>query len=309
MDQTLLIKLFKKLQFSLLFFFLPQQVLGAACCGGGLSLPSIITTDDKAQLALTYSVSHIHADVFSNGVWQKRVGQDKTQTLKLDFSHIFLDRWQAGTSIPVQIKNKDGIAGGQSSGFGDVSTILGYEYLPDWDYNPWRPKGIGFLSLTLPTGKSIYESNNANSLESRGRGFWALGIGTVLTKSWLAWDVSSTFEIHRSLKKSVHNSQIDGTIRPGWGGSFSIGPGYNINDLRLGAQLSWNYEDPIGVTGTNSSQGSLQRYATGSLSLSYLLPKEWSATLIYSDQTLFGHPLNTTLSKTVSFLFIKRWQR
>lgn len=94
-------------------------------------------------------------------------------------------RYQAGFSLPIQTREKAESQSSKSTGLGYTAIILGYEYLPDWDYNPWRPHGFGFMSLTFPAGRSIYEMDAVDGLDSRGRGFWAMGIKTVLTKSWL----------------------------------------------------------------------------------------------------------------------------
>lgn len=302
-------KSLKKLIFNFGFVLLFGQSLHAAsCCGGGFAVPSIITSDAKAQMTTTMSYSQIDTDVYSNGIWQKKNSLDSTQLYKIEASHIFADRFQVGASLPMQIRTRDGQdMGGTSSGLADVSAQLGYEYLPDWNYNPWRPKGVGFISLTLPTGKSVYESEDG--LDSHGRGFFALGIGTILTKAWLKWDASATLEIHRSFDKVISNSQMLGNVQPGFGNSFSLGGGYNIGDSRLGTSIAWVNEDAINVDGTNPSKGDAQQYATGAVSFSQMYDNLWAATLSYSDQTLFGDPTNTSLSKSLSLSIQKRWSR
>lgn len=288
---------------------LPSIATAASCCGGGISTPSLITGDDKAQISTTLTHSKVDTDVFSNGVWQKRTSDDLTDTLKIEGAHIFNDRFQAGFSVPVQSRTKAGDQGGKSSGFGDLSAQMGYEYLPDWDYNPWRPHGVGFLSLVVPTGKSIYEAQESGGLDSHGRGFYSLGIGTALTKTWSKLDGNFTFEVHRSFEKTVHDSQLDGTIKPGYGHSISIGSGYNLKNLRIGGTLAWSEEDPIDVQGSNSSAGSKQRYATGTLATSYLFEDNWSGSILYTDQTIFGNPSNSSLSKSIAVTLQKRWLR
>ncbi|MBY0555425.1 serine protease spb1 [bacterium] len=281
--------------------------MSAACCGGGFAIPSLITGDDKAQLTTSYSYSKIHTDVFSNGIWQRRNSTDASTVYKIEGAHIFADRYQAGFSLPIQTRNLDGAQGGSSTGLGDVSGQLGYEYLPDWNYSPWRPRGIGFISLTLPTGKSIYESTTG--LDSRGRGFFALGIGTTLTKKWTSWDANANFEIHKSFDKVVSNSQNVGNIMPGFGNTISVGAGYNIGDLRLGTNLAWFNEDAIDVEGTISSKGSEQRYAAASATANYLFKDNWAGSISYTDQTVLGDPTNTTLSQSVQISIQKRWLR
>lgn len=300
-------KLRRKLFISFIFTF-STKVFAAACCGGGFATPALITGDDKAQLTTTYSNSRVDTDVYSSGVWQKRSGDDISQTYKIEAARIYDDLFQFGFSLPVQTRTRSGSLGGTSTGLGDVALQAGYEFLPDWDYNPWRPKGVGFLTLTLPTGKSVYESEDALGLDSRGRGFWALGVGAAFVKTLRNWDINSTLEVHRSFEKMVHSSQLNGKVKPGAGGSFVIGSGYSIQDFRLGAALAWNYEDPIQVEG-NADEGSAQRFAIGSLLASYVYQNGWASTISYADQTLFGSPTNTSLSKTFSLSIQKRWAR
>ncbi|MEQ1722576.1 MAG: serine protease spb1 [Pseudobdellovibrio sp.] len=296
----------KKLRFNLLILALiaPEALMAAACCGGGFAIPTLITGDDKAQVTTSYSYSKIDTDVFTNGIWQKRSSDDISNIYKIDVARIFLDRFQAGLSVPIQTRT---LASGTSTGLGDVTGLIGYEYLPDWTYSPWRPRGIGFLTLTLPTGKSIYESTTG--LDSRGRGFFSIGLGTTLTKTWINWDANTTLEVHKSFDKVVSNSQNVGNIMPGFGNSLSIGAGYSIGDLRLGSSLSWFNEDAINVEGTTSSKGSEQKYAALTASANYLFKDNWAGSLSYTDQTVLGDPTNTTLSKSVQISLQKRWAR
>lgn len=309
METTLLKRQFRTLLFSFLLLIISKESFSAACCGAGFTVPSIITSDDQAQLAASYSRARIHADVNTIGDWRRRHEDDITDTYKLEGAHIFLDRWQTGISVPYQRRYRTGAQADTSAGFGDIALQLGYEYLPDWDYNPYRPKGIGYLSMITPTGRSIYESKDGSGIDSRGRGFWGLGVGTVLTKKWRSWDANSNLEGHYSLPKHVNNETTKGTVRPGYGGSFALGGGWNIKKLRLGGLINWFYEAATDVTGTSASEGNLKRYATGTLLVSYMLPENQSMILSYSDQTLFGSPYNSALSKSITVFYQKRWQR
>jgi hypothetical protein len=287
-------------------FGVTQKTFAAACCGGGFATPSLISGDDKAQITSSLAYSEVHADVYTSGLWKKRETEEHSETLKVDAAHIFEDRWQVGLSLPVIKRSR---AGESSSGLGDVSTLLGYEYLPDWDYHPHRPKGIGFLQLVLPTGKSVYETDTAYGLDSRGRGFWALGLGTLLTKAFGKYDAFFNAEVHRSFNKSINENGINGTLNPGWGSNIGFGVGYNTKDFRFGGNLTWSYEDAIAIEGSVNSEGSLQRFATLGLTASYLMSDEWATTLSYSDQTIVGSPYNTSLSKSAMLLLQRRWLR
>lgn len=285
-----------------------HKAQAAACCGGGFAAPSVIVGDDKAQITTSYSVVDVVVDnVDTQGVWRKWDSHQQVQTFKVEGAHIFWDLYQAGFSIPIIQRSRESLS---YSGLGDISTSLGYEYLPDWDYNPWRPKGIGFMQLTLPTGKSKADSE-VGGLDSRGNGFWALGLGTLLTKTWTKFDSFASFEIHRSLGKQVSNSKFSVKLDPGYGGNMGFGFGYNAKDYRFGSSITWTYEDAVKTfsnSGT-SHDGSIERYTTGTLNASYMASDEWSGTISYSDQTLFGSPINTSLGKGVALQIQRRWGR
>jgi hypothetical protein len=286
-----------------------QTSFGAACCGGGFAAPSIIAGDDKAQLTSSYSTTEVIVDnVDSQGIWRKSDIHQKVQTFRIEGAHIFEDRWQAGFAMPIIQRSRQSE---NYSGLGDVALSLGYEYLPDWNYSPYRPKGIGFLQLTLPTGKSKADSD-VGGLDSRGNGFWAIGVGTLLTKALGRWDVFSSLEIHRSFEKDVNNSNFDGTLKPGYGGNLGAGFGYNLKDYRLGSGITWTYEDPVNSTSNvlgSTQNGAVERYATAVASVSYLASDEWSGTMSYSDQTLFGSPVNTSLGRGIALQVQRRWGR
>ncbi len=308
MAAMLKIKPFSILKFSLCCCAVGwvAPIWAAACCGGSIAAPAMIASDDKAQLSVSLSRTEITDDVYPDRTWRRRQTPETAQIWNFEGAHIFADRWQAGGSVPV-VKR---VRGDQSSqGLGDITASVGYEYLPDWDYNPVRPKGLGFLQLIAPTGQSIYEAENIYQLDSRGRGFWAVGGGSLLTKTWGSWDAVTLLGVHRSFSKDYSNTQSNGTLIPGWGGVLSAGGGYSWRSLRGGVNVGWNYEDPIEVRGSVSTQGSAQRFATVTASLSHSPNEAWSATLSYQDQSLIGRPVNTSLNRGLQFQIQRRFSR
>lgn len=292
--------------FSLLSLIAAFEAHGAACCGGGSSAPSLILGDDRALFTTSYAQARVTDDVGSDGVWRKRDGRDLGETLRLDAAHIFRDRWQAGAGVPLTRRSRGGET---ATGVGDATATLGYEYLPEWDYHPIRPRGLGFAQLTLPTGKSPFESDSPLLLDARGRGFWAVGMGTVLTKITGAWDLAASLEAHRAFARKFSNASASGTLKPGFGARAELAAGWSRQAWRLGYAVAWSREDAVEVEGTIPSAGTEQRIATGTASASYAFPGEWAATLSYSDQTAFGAPVSASLEKTVGVSLQKRWLR
>lgn len=287
-------------------FLLPLQSHAAACCGGGFAAPALIVGDDLATFTASYGYSEVKKEVGADTYWHELNTTEAAETVRLDAARVFLDRWQAGLSLPIVRRSK---AGNSSTGAGDLAASLGYEYLPDWDYNPWRPRGLGFLQLVAPTGRSIDEASAAYQLDSRGRGYWSVGLGIILTKAWGSWDAYASLDAHRSLARNFRNAQFQGRLHPGYGGNAGAGGGWNFAAIRLGASLTWTYEDPVAASGTINSRGAPQRYATAALAASYLLSPAWASTLTYSDQTLFGSPVNAALGRGVSLMIQRRWPR
>lgn len=284
----------------------PSLVWAAACCGGGFATPSIITGDDKAQLTTAYSATEVLIDnVDSRGIWRRWEDHQRVETLRIDGATLISDRWQLGFTLPVVQRQR---TDQRSAGLGDLASTVGYEFLPDWDYHPVRPKGIGFIQLTAPTGLARGESE-MGGLDSRGNGFWALGLGSLFTKSMGRFDLLASASVHHSFPKPVDNSQIQGTLEPGFGTNVSLGGGYHFSDFRLGSSVTWTSEDPVDVRGSTFSEGTPERYATALFSISYRASTAWTGTLSYADQTLVGSPLNTSLGKTLGFSLQRRWER
>lgn len=271
-----------------------------------MAAPAMILGDDAAQITTSYTVSQLTTTVDGNSRWYAQKDRVSTETFRLEGAHVFWDRWQAGFSVPVVRRSLGEQA---STGLGDVTTNLGYEILPEWDYSPWRPKGLGFLQVVFPSGRSASESDDPLQMDSRGRGFWSLGAGTVFTKTFSKLDLFTNFDIHRSFARSFSNSRTSGELQPGWGGNLGLGAGYNFQLYRLGAALTWSYEDPVKVRGMRNSPGAVERFATLAFSASYLFSSEWTGTVSYLDQTLIGNPSNTSLGQGFMLLVQKRWLR
>lgn len=290
-------------------FFASSLSWAASCCGGGFSIPALILGDDKAQLTSTYSYATVSDDVLSNGRWLKRDDDNLSQTLKLEGAVLFLDSLQAGFSVPIMAKSSQGTE--SSSGLGDVSLYLGHETFPETSYSRWKPKGVTFLQLTLPTSPSIYDSSASTSNESRGRGFYSLGVGLALLKSWRVWDMNFSTEVHRSFSRDVSNASFGGDIevKPGWGTSQTLGLGWNRGSYRVGSSLSFLYEEAIQIRGSTNSDGSAQKSFTLGLSGSYMINMESAVTVSYSDQSWIGNPVNSSLSKTINLSYQQRWPR
>jgi len=290
-----------------------KSVFAAACCAGSGAAPSIISGDDVAQISLSGARGTIIGDAPAQGIPVFRNGtySSTTNTYLLSGALLVSDLWQVGTSIPV-ITNDSGTQG-QSTGLGDIRINGTYEILPEWTYSYWKPKGFLFMQFTSPTGHSIADSDTPAAVDSLGKGIFATGIGGFFVKRWSTWDVYTITEIHygfsRTFQLSTGNSR---TLGSGLGGSCSIGVGVSpgAGNFRIGLRIQPLYESPrINSDSGVPSQISYQLSWNTALEASYLIDTAWAINASYTDQTLLGPAVNTTLSRTFALGLQHRWTR
>jgi hypothetical protein len=292
-----------------------RTVLAAACCGGTSSVPAIISGDDQYQLATSIARSEIIGDANANGtsIFRGPGTDEVTTTLRLDAALLTSDRTQANLSLPFVEKSiTSGVRTGASHSLGDLSPGFTYEAWPEWSYSAWKPRGYLFTQLNVPIAHSIYDSQAQDTSDAVGSGFYRLAVGSLLLKSWRIWDASLAPEIHYSFARDFNEGTNPIRVRPGFGASVGGNLGYNLTriPLRIGLRIQpvWNasrtVEQGIGTT------RSLDQWVwnTG-LDLSYAVATDWSLTGSYTDQTLFGPAINTTLSRTVALMLQRRWPR
>lgn len=288
--------------------------MAASCCGGGGGGVSLITGDFRSQMSITAGYSSVIGDVTDQGdaVFRHPKNQEYSQDLKLDYSYLISPFVQAGASIPFTKRTrKIGEQSEDSFGLGDVSAQIGYEYLPELTYSEWKPRGIGYFKVTLPTSPSIYNFDNKLATDARGRGFYTFGIGSLFLKQKGRFDFSLNTEVHQGLTRTFNNYGQSTKITPSLGGSALVGFGFSpktSSPWRLGFQLGPIYEGQKEMkTKVSSASTPYQLVWDSSVSLSYLVETALSLNLTYSDQTLFGPAHNTTLSRSVNASFQKRW--
>jgi hypothetical protein len=285
----------------LAFSFFALQTHALSCCGGNFALPALITGDERLLVTTTASYDTPSAQVLDSGIW-RGTPPEHLEILTLNGAYAISDRWQAGVTLPVIQDQKESESGAQSSrGLGDVGLGAAYELISDLNYDPSLPKMLVFTQLTVPSGHSVYDGTETTGTGIRGRGFYETGIGATLIKGFDRWDVLTILEIHKSYANS--------DARPGFGESLTVGGGCNLGDFRLGATIAWSYEDPIHTNAETVESPSLTRWATGTLSLSYLLTQEWATSFSYSDQTILGTPVNAVLNRSFIFSLQRRWLR
>lgn len=276
-----------------------NSALAAACCGGGNGIPGIIIGDEKANLTAELSNLQIQTDVSQNSIWRDRKEMDATSTFRIQYTQIFKDRFQGGFSTSVVKRDR---ADQTSTGLGDTSFHLGYEVLPEWSYSSWRPRAVSYIGLTTPTGRSIYEAEEALLLDARGKGFWSARAGTALSKVLRHWSFLSNVEVSRTFSKELDTASYKGTIEPQYSISVVFGGGYSFKNFNLQASLLHLYEDRLVFSGNAQENTSDAQVSTLSIGGSTPIGTEnsdgdlWILNAEYFDQRVFGQPKNTALT-------------
>lgn len=279
----------------LILLFAAPSARAASCCGGGMAAPAILNGESKAQLGAELAQEKILDTVGSDGLWRRRQNSSEQQRIQATAAFLLSDFWQVGA--------QSGFAKNfQQTALADSEIFLAYEWLPEWDYSVWKPRGVLALKSHFPTGHSVYEIQNSQDTLLSGSGFYSLGLFSFMQKSFQAWDAQFSLDLHRSFSRRF--SAIAGgeqKLRPGWGSIIMLGMGYSLGDWRFGIALSPQYEQTPG--------DSFSRRISTAFSLSKMWGADWSSQLSYTNQRWLGSPLNTYLSAVYALQLQRRWLR
>ena len=228
---------------------LSTQLMGAACCGGGANLPNLIVGDYKAQFSFSASHSAVTHSVDSDGKFIKRnkSNQEFSETFNFMGAFQFSDFWQAGVTLPIKKNSyKDEQKVESSSGLGDVKLQLAYEFLPEYAYSWWQPRGFLFFQHSLANSKSTYDAEKKHTTDALGTGFQKTSFGFSFLKISGSFDFLTMSEFHHSWSRGI--SLGDGQelyISPGQGYSVVLGAGFSPKSgpTRYGVSFTKSHEN------------------------------------------------------------------
>lgn len=294
-----------------------RGALAAPCCSSSAAAPSIVSGDSDAQVTVTGSRGTVIGDAPDQGraVFRSANDSETTQTYRIDAAKVFFDRYQAGVSVPLVLREVNRPSThAKATRFGDVRFTGAYEALPEWSYSVWKPKGFIFLQATLPTARSIYDAREVAGVDATGRGFYNLALGALFVKTWGAWDVYSIPEAHYSFPRTFDGYGGSEPLRvsPRWGTSLALAVGYSPrqSNLRFGFRVQPVFSQAkIVESSTGRTEANPQQTWDTSFEAAYLLGDEETLVSSYTDQTLLGPARNSTLSRTFSLGFQHRLSR
>lgn len=293
----------------MLSFLLVSEVLASACCGGGSSLPTLITGDYQGQLVLSGSNSAMTHDSTVQGKLRKRDGnnQEVIETLTLSAAYLVSPYWQVGLTLPYKLNTRRTSKYEESSrGLSDIKAQVAYEFLPEYSFSLWKPRGYLFLEQTFPNSKSVYNAEKPLRSDSLGNGFYTTALGLSFVKAVSHFDFLVMTEIHKAFKRNFEENSEALSVRPKLGGSLLLGAGYSPfnGNLRLGWTLLYSKEGGREVQGEELITSEASSFWEIGANASYLFG-DVSLSLGYRDQSFLGKASNTSLSKSVNVSLVK----
>lgn len=278
------------------------QSFGAACCGGGSNFPALITGDFRSQVSSSFTQGTVVADADPTGLIRNRKENrlEESTTMSVSASYQISDYWQGGITVPLIKKWLSGI-GHDSFGVGDISLQGAFEFFPETVYSPWRPRGIVYGKLTIPTAPSVYDSSSAYGTDIRGRGFFTPALGLAFLKIWGPWDAQLMAEVQKSLPRIFQEKKYE----PSTGYRAILAGGHSLSNSpwRFGISVSPSY---VGSIMVNSLLAQPQWVWESSASVSFMPNADWLFSGTYTDQTWLAAS-NQPLSQTFSIMAQRRW--
>ena len=278
----------------------------AACCGGSSTLPTLITGDYRVQLSAVGSNSAIthKADPSGNIVKRQSGNKEVREALTLTGAYQLSERWQMGARAPIRFNTYETeTTKEQSSGLGDLSVVGSYEFLPEYSFSLWKPRGFAFLGQSIPVSNSAYDSTKPLQTDVISSGFFTTTVGLAFVKAIAPYDFIVMGEYRRGFRRSFENGV---SVRPGDGVSLLLGFGWSPNSsrFRYGFGMSYSYFDSNEIQGKVGS-AKPSHYLEGSVSVSYLVSENHSLTGSYLDQSFFNVARNTLLTKSLQVSLVR----
>ena len=286
-------------------------VEAAPCCSAGSALPALITSDDVGQFSVNQSMSSTVMDASSRGpaIVRSDSSAESTLSTRILAATKISEYFQIGGGFSF-LSRSTSVSGKefQESGLGDTELSVGYEFLPEWNYSRYRPKGVLYLQNVFPTGKAIQDPAALNIADVRGQGVFQNVFGAAFTKAFSDFDFYVTPEIRRLHSKTFSGgTRVSGT----WGGALQLGAGWSMSREPIRFSLRTQPTFQGGRIVENADQTSLSGdkwvWNTGA-DATYTFNEVNVLLLSYSDQTLFGPARNTTLERSLGVGYLRRWE-
>jgi len=291
---------------SLVLLFLYQsRSFGAACCGGSSTAPLIMAKEMKSTVIFSLTKDSLTNSASNDGVTSRRSKEINSITDQLNVGAIYslspyLQIAGSFTYLSQHAVTKE--AQESSSGLKNGTIQFNYEFLPEYFYSTWKPRGFIFSSLTTPLGKSIYEAKKTFQTDAISDGQYSLNSGLYFLKNWSRWDANFLISFSHFFSKDFESN--DQTIQVGNYQNFisniEVGFTPESSNSRIGILFNFSYQGKKEISDNPILNES---YHLG-LGLNGLYQfSKFNIGINYLDQSFFNVAKNKELSQTIGVLF------
>lgn len=289
----------------ILFLIIFSKLYASSCCGGGSSSSMIITGDNRAELSLGYSYRNDvgQTDTSGNAYFNNSAITDQKQTINLQAQYQVSEYTQLATKTSFVEKelNKSGL-NESNMGLGDIDLQATYEYLPEFTYHPIKPRGFIYFKSTIPTSKSLYNSESSIKSDVRGTGLYSIGLGNFFIKKFDNWTIKFTSEWNHFFGRNYKDlalSDYDKLIIP-----IGVSHSFDNSDFTIGFTDSFSYQTSKTLSGMNNSTSASEYFWELNTFINYSLNRNQMFSLSYSDSTLIGKNINSPLYRSAALTYI-----
>ena len=282
------------------FFFSTHATVAASCCGGQAALPDLITGVERLRFSVSAQGAQVLGDAPARGLPVIRRDQDQIRysILTLSGGVAIHETWQV--ALRTQLWSFGQI--------GDSDLVNGITILERDSIANSSPHIIWLQSITLPTGNSIYQSQDSLRPPT-GQGLYRVGTGIAAFSTVRRWDFSSMLRVSTGFVRTFRSEFGDTTIMPGSALDWQLGSGYAVTSRwRLGGMVQGFAEEPIRAArseGTVTVPGRLVWPVT--LQTSFFSDEHSTFTFSYVDEMLIGPVRSTYLTRSVVLNYSYRY--
>ena len=227
---------------------------------------------------------------------------DQQSAYSLQFQHIIADRLQAAVKtslVQKQIRKQNRFE--NESGLGDIELQSSFEFLPEYTYSAYKPRGFVYLKGTMPTSHSLYNSNSSLFTDVRGSGLYSISLGSFFIKHLSSWTLKSGAEAQHLFGKTFNDVNLESYQK--FYLPFGIAYSNQNWPITLGVNSTFNYQTPKVLTGSINSTSDKEYFWELSTFVNWTINREETLGLSLSDSSLIGKNINSSLYRTIGLSY------
>ncbi len=274
-----------------------------SCCGQSPASFTVLQMQQKLSINTSYAFLRAEGRILASDafyLWDDRVRE--IQSINLNIAGSIGERHQYFlNSSYLQGHYQDLSMDSYSTHWADTLVGYNFELLPEYSFSYWKP--IIYISalLNLPTGKSIFQTNElGEGADVTGHNQWGTGVGLSFRKVYFPFSLTLQLRSLRIFARDFGDTNVSNF----YDSSAAVLMNYasNLWGLGFNSGLTFNHLSPRKIQPVNRESEVSQNF-TLLLGLQKSIDESISVGLNYSDQTLIGPAKNSILNRSMNFNF------